>query len=226
MKRRELYLICAFICVFCGNKIDMNVNGGPSRIASVGEPASGCTECNITADPTPADISVLLNGASMSMIEHSQQEFTFCDSNIPMPGGEYRIDIETEYGSAAATCTLPGAFDISEPAADSVIVDTSITISWTAAQYVNWYMIKVTFLYFDTTNTFIAKDTVLETTDISITIAGDWFAGFQGQGDILLEVHAGNGPSIVSKTESSVSGADGGWVGLNGQRKNVDVIAQ
>lgn len=212
-----------FLC--CGKTMVTEIEGGPTRYIDSHGAVAGSTVCVITVENEPGDLLVILNSAdTMTQESHSGSNYVFKDHNIPVVNNEYRVDISADGQTISAVSTLPDSFDIDLPP-DSVFVSTSIEIQWTAATHAEWYKIDVLFLYFDTSYTFIAVDTSVVTTDLSVEIEADWFTSFVGEGDMLIDVYARSGTHPDSSA-SNIEGADGAWIASHGKRKRVTVFPQ
>lgn len=213
------------LLVCCDKSIVMDISGGPTRYVDSHGAVTGSTVCEITVEKEPDELLVILNGIdTMALGSHSGNQYVFKDNDIPIAGNEYSVVIYADDQTVNAISTLPDDFEINEPG-DSVFVDTSLTIQWTAAAYAEWYLVEAVFLYFDTLNTFLAVDTSIITIEVSVEIAGDWFTAFIGEGDMLIDVYARNGPHPDS-AEGNIEGADGIWVASYGRRKRVTVFSQ
>lgn len=225
MKSCIAYVLGVTLLVCCDKNIVMDISGGPTRYVDSHGAVTGSTVCEITVEKEPDELLVILNGIdTMALESHSGSEYVFNDNDIPIAGNESAVVIYADDQTVNAISILPDDFEINEPG-DSVVVDTSLTIQWTAATHAEWYLIEVVFLYFDTSNTFLAVDTSIITTEVSVEIAGDWFTAFIGEGDMLIDVYARNGPHPDS-SEGNIEGAEGTWVASYGRRKRVTVFSQ
>jgi len=77
----------------------------------------------VLGDPVTESVSVKVNGENIAeayyMLDVSYSYY-FDDFDTLTPGGEYRLEVETNASDASAICRLPGIFNITYPA-DSIV---------------------------------------------------------------------------------------------------------
>lgn len=210
-------LVLTFSCAK-NEKVNLFIFGGVYR-SVFGNYQSGETYVELMCDPILKSITIKVNGEELPVYGDTGRSFYFYaydDELIPSGGSEHKLEVETDVGNANATSKVPGDFTATIP--DSIAKNVDLSLSWTEATDAKWYMVFVEYdtgYYYD-----FYKDTVIYTTQKSLTITGSWF---DKDGWLFIYIVAGDGPKIEAGSQGNINGAKGFWLGINQRGDYVQV---
>lgn len=182
---------------------------------------AGCF-VQLFSDPLATTVTASVNGRQLPpYTTPGPYPRMFWDTLLPIPGTTQTLDVQSNMGHCAATCTIPGGFAYVTPTRDTLPVRTTLVTSWTTASNAHWYQVYVYYSGYDTT--WWSKETLFVVTATNAAVPGSWF---NRDGYAYLCVFAGNGPSPdpAAGAPGNVSGdGKGRWVGLNSIEKDLTV---
>jgi hypothetical protein len=207
MRKVFLSALVLLLLAGCGKKTNMYVSFGIQRGQSTDLHYWGYRGGWAYSDPVIKEMTAFINDDSADV--YLPQDYNFFasfqdpDTIPPTVGVEYKFDVKTDVGNAAATCTLPGDFDFTSPLnGDSVPVNAALNITWNTAAGADWYVVSLQF--YDTLYNW--SDTILNTDSTSWTVPTGWL---KSDGWLSIYIYAGDGPKIEPGGAGNVEGALG-----------------